>query len=319
MKRFCSMLLVALLAVSCWQGRFDPLKVNLDRALKHPVGARDVYAEAVAIPLRCPEGIVLGQETRLLDVAADRFFLLDGEKNEIRIFDWNGAYVTVIGSGEAILDASAYQDGILDVLTRHAIIEYAVADGSFLTEYPFQDEGVTLKSLARVDEDTIFMEGSKDGVAYDCDYIIGKAGIHPAPMRAFDYLVTRAYIPATEVENTRFFRCDGAVYNFLSRSGTIFNYTGDDFICNPYQWDLGKRQPSFTNVQKTADRLYLAFELEGERAVLIYNVKNKQYKAVRQEDFPLGIIYDGCNYHCRPAADGGLEIIRYSLSPADIH
>ena len=316
MKRFCSLLLVALLAVSCWQGRFDPLKVNLDRALKHPVSARDVYAEAVAIPLRCPKGMEPGQETRLLDVAANRFFLLDREKNEIRIFDWNGAYVSAIGSAETILDASAYQDEVLDVLTQKAIIDYSVTDGSLLTEYPFLDEDISLKCVARVDEDTIFMLGSKDGIAYNCDYIVGMVGIHPSPIPAVDYLITRAHVPVAEIENSRFYRSNGSVYSFYTRSGEISRYTGDDFVCDPYHWDFGKRQPRFTNAQATADRLYLAFELEGECAVLIYNVKNKQYNAVRQEDYPLGIIYDGCNYHLRPASDGSFEIVRYSLLPA---
>ena len=89
MKRFFILLSVGLMAVSCW-GHSDRLKVDIDKALKHPGRAQDVYAEAVAIPLHGPEGITLGQEIGLLDVAADRFFLLDKEENEILLFDRNG-------------------------------------------------------------------------------------------------------------------------------------------------------------------------------------------------------------------------------------
>ena len=308
MKRFFAILSAALLTASCGLGGSDSQKINLDRALKHPASARDVYAEAVAIPLRFPEGSVPGRETALLDVAVDRFFLLDAGKNEILFFDWNGEYVTTIACADTILDASVYRDETLEVLTQNAITEYAVADGSFQTEYLFENKGVALKCLGRVDDDSFFMLGSKDGFAYGCGYIVGGIGFYSSAQYYSDYLTTHAYAPAAEVQNSRFFRCGDSVYSFLSRSGEIQKYEGNDFACVPYQWDLGKRQPNFTNVQKTADRLYLAFELEGEGAVLIYNLKNKQYKTVPQSEFPLGIIYDGSNY-----AFARGEIIRLAL------
>ena len=312
-KRFFSVLLSGLLLVSCGQGSFDPLKVNIDRALKHPASAREVYSEVVEIPLRCPARATPGVPT-LLDVAADRFFLLDAEKNEILVFDWKGENVTAIASAETILDFSVYQDETLEVLTQDAITDYSVKDCSFLAEHPIENKGVALKCLGRVDEDSFFILGSKDGLAYSGGYIVGRLGFYSDALPAADYLTTRRYVPASEVEHSRFFRCGGTVYSFLSRSGQIQQYTAEDFACVPYQWDFGKRQPGFTNVQKTADRLYLAFELDGESAVLIYNLKSKQYKAVRGEDFPLGVIYDGCNYFCRPAETGeGLVMMRYAL------
>ena len=308
MKRFFAILSAALLTASCGLGGSDKLKVDLDRALKHPAGARDVYAEATSIPLQCPERAILGQELALLDVAADRFFLLDEGKNEILIFDWNGEYVTTIAAADTIIDFSVYGDQVLDVLTENAITEYAVADGSFQTEYLFENKGVTLKCLGRVDDDSFFMLGSKDGFAYGCGNIVGGIGFYSSAQYYSDYLTTHAYAPAAEVQNSRFFRCGDSVYSFLSRSGQIEKYEGNDFACVPYQWDLGKRQPLFTNVQKTVDRIYLAFELDGVRAVLIYDLKIKRYKAVPQSEFPLGVIYDGCNY---VVARG--EITRYVL------
>ena len=306
-KRFLSILLSGLLFVSCGLGGSDALKVNIDRALKHPAGARDVYTEAEAIPLQCPEGTGL-EQAGMLDVAANRFFLLDEGKNMILVFDWNGGYVTTIASADPILDFSVYRDETLEVLTQNAIADYSVTDGSLLAEYPFENKGVALKCLGRVDGDSIFMLGSKDGLAYSCGYIIGGIGFYSEAIPAADYLITRRRVPAEEVEHSSFFRCGGTVYSFLSRSGEIEKYEGNDFACVPYQWDFGKRQPIFTNVQKTANRLYLAFELDRESAVLIYNLKSKQYKAVRGADFPLGVIYDGCNY-----AFARGEIIRHAL------
>ena len=305
MKRFCYFLLAALLAASCGPGRFDPLKVDLDRALKHPLSARDVYAEAVAIPL---QGVSPGQEAVLLDVAPDRFVLLDGGKNEILLFDGSGRFVAAIACAETILDGSVYRDETLEVLTQNAIADYSITDGSLLAEYPFENKGVALKCLGRVDEDSIFMLGSKDGLAYSCGYIIGGLGFYSEAIPAADYLITRRRVPAEEVEHSRFFRCGESVYCFLSRSGQIHLFTANDFACVPYMWDFGKRQPGFTNVQKTADRLYLAFELDGESAVLIYNLKSNRYKAVPQSEFSLGVIYDGCNY-----AFARGEITRHSL------
>lgn len=296
MKRFFLFLLAGLLAASCGQGNLDPLKVNLDRALKHPAGARDVYTEATAIPLRCPAGMDPGQELRLLDVAPDRFILLDGGKNEIRIFNWNGDFVTAIGREATILDGSVYGDQVLTVLTEDAILEYSTADGAFLVEYPVRDKDVMWKSVARATENGIFMIGVRDGTAYGGGYIIDRDYYYSEAWHAPDYLVSRAHLPADEVENSRFFRCGDTVYSFLSRSGQIDKYTEDFFVCVPYQWDFGRRRPVFTNVQKTADRIYLAFELNGERAVLIYKLKSRQYLTAPQDVFPLGIIYDGCNY-----------------------
>ena len=294
-KRFLSVLLSGLLLVSCGLGGSDALKVNIDRALKHPAGARDVYAEVEAIPLQCPEGTSL-EQAGMLDVAANRFFLLDEGKNMILVFDWNGGYVTTIASADPILDFSVYRDETLEVLTQNAIADYSVTDGSLLAEYPFENKGVALKCLGRVDEDSFFMLGCKDGLAYSCGYIIGRLGFYSEALPATDYLITRRRVPAEEVEHSRFFLCGESVYCFLSRSGQIHLFTAEDFACVPYMWDFGKRQPIFTNVQKTADRLYLAFELDGESAVLIYNLKNKRYEAVPQSEFPLGVIYDGCNY-----------------------
>ncbi len=308
MKRVGLFLLTGLLAAACGPGRFDPLKVNLDRALKHPAGARDVYTEATAIPLHCPAGMDPGQELRLLDVAPDRFILLDDGKNEIWIFNWNGDFVTAIGREATMLDGSVYGDQVLTVLTEDAILEYSTADGAFLVEYPVRDKDVMWKSVARATENGIFMIGVRDGTAYGGGYLIDRDYYYSEAWHAPDYLVSRAHLPADEVENSRFFRCGDTVYSFLSRSGQIDKYSEDYFVCVPYEWDFGKRHPVFTNVQKTADRLYLAFEMEEERAVLIYDLKSHRYKTVLQSAFPLGIIYNGCNY---ALAHGTLH--RYAL------
>ena len=218
MKRFFILLSVGLMAVSCW-GHSDRLKVDIDKALKHPGRAQDVYAEAVAIPLHGPEGITLGQEIGLLDVAADRFFLLDKKKNEIVIFDRNGECVTQITMADTVVDFSVYRDLVLDVLTEDAITEYSATDGAFLAKYPIQDNDVMLKRAARVTEDGFFMLGTKDGYAYDGSYLISKNHFYPAARPAPDYLSTHSFVPASECQNSRFFRCDGIVYSFGSRSG----------------------------------------------------------------------------------------------------
>lgn len=308
MKRVGLFLLTGLLAAACGPGSFDPLKVNLDRALKHSAGAREIYSDADEIPLQCPEGMTLGQETVLLDVAPDRFVLLEAGKNEILLFDGDGRFVTTVWRAETILDGSVYRDQVLEVLTEDAILEYSTADGAFLAEYPIRDRDVVWKSVARVTENGISMIGTRDGIAYGGGYLIDRDYFYSEACPAPDYLVSHSYLPAAETENSRFFRCADTVYSFLSRSGQIDQHTDDYFVCVPYEWDFGKRHPVFTNVQKTADRLYLAFEMEEERAVLIYDLKSHRYKTVLQSEFPLGIIYDGCNY---ALAHGTLQ--RYAL------
>ena len=300
MKRLCIILSVGLMALSCWS-HSDRFKVDIDKALKHPGRARDVYSETISIPLQRLERIALGQEIRLLDVAADRFFLLDQEKNEILIFGWNGECATTITVADSVIDFSVYRDRVLDVLTEDAVTEFSTTDGAFLAKYPIQDNDVMLKRVARVTEDGIFMLGTKDGYAYDGSYLISKNHFYPAARPAPDYLSTHSFFPASECQNSRFFRCDGIVYSFGSRSGQIAQYTDDYFIGVPYRWDFGKRTPVFTNVQKTTGKIYLAFTLDGKDSVLVYNLDNRKYKVVEYDTFPLGVIYAGRNYYFSPA------------------
>jgi len=308
MRRAIIILFTALLAVSC-VGRSEKVKVDIDKALKKLLDARDLYSEVKVIPLRCPEGMAVGQEKVVLDVAADRFFLQG--RNGILVFNGAGDYVTSISSEEPIIDFSVYRDRVLDVLTAGAITEYDIKDGALLETYPIRDNDVVLTSVARVDDDSIDMTGYLDGTAYDCGYLVDRAYFYAVARPAPDYLVSHAYVPAVEIQNSRFFRCDGSVYNF-QRSGWIFGYTGNDFIYPAYQWDFGKRSPTFTNAQKTADRVYLAFDMDGKDYVLVYNPDNGKYNVVENKAFPLGVIYDGCNYYCRPEGNGWV-IVRYKL------
>ena len=310
MRRAILILLTALLAVSC-VGRSEKVKVDIDRALKKKVDVGKLYSEVTVIPLQCPEGTTAGQEEKVvLDVAADRFFLLN--QNKILVFDGAGDYVTSITGEEPIIDFSVYRDRVLDVLTSGAITEYDIKDGTLLETYPIRDNDVILTSVARVDDDSIDMCGYLDGTAYDCGYIVNRAYFYSVARPAPDYLVSHANVPAAEMQNSRFFRCDGLVYNYLCKSGWIFRYTNDDFIFPAQEWDYGKRSPTFTNAQKTTDRIYLAFDLDGKDYVLVYNLGNGKYNVVGSKTFPLGVIYDGSNYHCRPEGDG-LVIVRYKL------
>ena len=309
MKRALILLLAALLAVSCL-GRSERVKVDIDKALKKKVDVRKLYKEATVIPLHCPEGKTLAQDGKVvLEVAADRFFLLD--RNEILVFDGAGDYVTSITSEEPVIDYSAYRDRVLDVLTSGAITEYDIKDGALSISYPLPENDVHFTSIAKVEEDAFHMTGYLDGTAYDCGYLVNRAYYYSGPRPAPDHPVSHAYVPAAEMETSRFFRCGEEVFNFCSRSGEIDRYE-NYFICVPYQWDFGKRSLTFTNAQKTEDRIYLAFTLDGQDYVLVYNLDNGKYSVVESSAFPLGVIYDGSNYHCRQESDGWV-IVRYTL------
>ena len=301
MKRFFILLSVGLMAVSCW-GHSDRLNVDIDKALKQRVDARELYAQAAVIPLHLSEGMALGQESEpVVEVAADRFFLLDNENNAIHIFNWEGNYLATINQSGTIIDLSVYRDQVLDVLTAGAISEYDIQDGSFLTAYPIRNNEVILTSLARVDEDTIDLKGHLNGRAYDCGYLIGQNRF---------YTVVNDFYPAVDYQSGRYFHSNDSTFSFCAHSGDILFYTGDDFISPWYEWDFGKRAPVFTNVQKTTGKIYLAFALDGKEYVLVYNLNNRKYKVVEYDTFPLGVIYAGRNYYFSPA---DCAIICYTL------
>ena len=297
MKRTITILSLLLLLIACTP--YGVTKVNLRKAFRQKTSVKDLYARIDVIPLRVPDGIRIGQGQMLFEVAADRFFLLD--KNEILVFDWAGDYVASIKCEEQIIDFSAYQDRVLDVLTAGAITEYDIRDGALLDTYPIRDNDVTLVSIVRVDEDSIDMFGYRDGIIHDCGYLVDRAYFYTVPRPAENYLTTHAYAPAEGMQNSRFFRRDGEVYGFLSRSGEIDRYTGDDFNYPAYEWDFGKRSPVFTNAQMSGDRIFLAFELDGKDCVLVYNLKNGKYQVLESDIFPLGVIYSSSNYYCCPA------------------
>ena len=285
---------IYLLVVSCCEGGSNQIRIDIDRASKKQVSVRDLYAHALLIPLHFPGNTPIGKEGKvIMEVSETRFFLLDEENNEILVFDKDGDSVTLIKSVEGIRDFSVYRNQVLDVLTSEGIAEYSIKDGSCLVSYPIQSNDVILKSMAKVDDDSIFMHGYKGGRAYDCEYLIDRD--------RFSSVVSPIF-PASEYQNSRFFRCNDSTYSFSTLSGLILQFTSDDFIYPLYEWDFGKRSPIFTNAQMTDDKIYLAFQLDEEKQVLIYDVKSKKYKVVQQTkegvSFPLGVIYAGSNYYC---------------------
>lgn len=332
MKRIGILLLAGLLAASCVHNGSNELKMNIDKALKRPVKCAELYAKADVIPLRVPEGFRAGQGETLLEVAADRFFLLNQEKDAILVFDGAGGYVTAIRSAEPVIDFSPYQDRALAVLTEHAITEYAIRDGSFLGSYQIQSNGIDLRCVSRLNENEIYMLGSRDGDAYYCSYFIDRKQFGSEKFPA----IMSPVFPASEVQDSRYFHDGQRCLCFLSRSGVAFAYDAALSLGWPALIpDFGKEEMRFTNVQKTGDRFYYAFERDGESGVVVCNPKTRKYQALRKTEegtaFPLGVVHAGSNYYCCPAtrlpeflpdapADGGagLVIIRYALLASDL-
>ena len=145
MRPLFSVLLACLAVCSCWQGDSNQLKVDVRKALKRPVSSQDLYSKADVIHLHYPGETNLGQKGRVvMDVATDRFFLLDKEKDEILVFDWNGSFLTSLKSDGPIIDFYVYQDQLLEVLTEKAILEYVIEDCSLSEVYMIQDNDITL-------------------------------------------------------------------------------------------------------------------------------------------------------------------------------
>lgn len=327
MKRILILLFAGLLAVSCEPANPDATKVHIDKALKRPVKSVELYAKADVIPLRVPEGFRAGQGETLLEVAADRFFLLNQEKDAILVFNFAGEFVTAIRSAEPVIDFSPYQDRALDVLTEHAITEYAIGDGSTLTRYPIQDNDVELRCATRLNENEFFVLGSKDRNAYSGGYLVNRKRFYIEPFPGGLHSI----VPASDVQNTRFFHDGNDAFEFLSQSGVIFALDAPSgFAYLALVPDFGKKAIHFTNVQKSGGQFYYAFEREDASGVLVCDRKTGACKVFRKTEkepaFPLGVIYAGCNYCCCPAArlpeflpdapaDGGEGpvIIRYTL------
>lgn len=309
MKRFWPLLIAGLLAASCGRVPSNLLQVDLDRALKHPAGMPEAYAQVEQIPLRLPEGVAAG-DGAVLEVAADRFFVLDAERDRILVFDGTGDYLTTLACAEPVIDFSVYRDRLLDVLTAGGITTYSIADFAVRERHPIRDDEVALHAVARVDDDSITMCGTLDGQAYGCGYLVG--------LERF-YSVHASAVAASDYERGRFFRCGDSTYYLCRRAGVIYGYTGDDYIHPAYGFDFGRRSPSLLRAQKADSRIYLALELDGEEFLLRYDLKDRHYRLFRRADggaaFPLGVIYDGSNYCLRPASADADDpvVLKYSL------
>ena len=300
MKRTITILSFLLLLIACTP--YGVTKVNLRKAFRQKTSAKDLYARVDVIPLRVPEGVRIGPEETMLEVAADRFFLLNQEKDTILVFDGAGEYLTAIRSEEPVIDFSPYLDRALTVLTAHAITEYAIRDGSTLGNYPIRDNDIDLQCATRIGEQWIDLLGSKAGKAYGCVYYVDQKRLGSSEMMSSLHSV----MPASEVQDSRYFHDRDSCYMFMSQSGLIFKFNRDLYFAGlAFEPDFGKEEIHFINAQKAGNSFYLAFEKDGESGVLVCNFKNGKYKAVRKTKegtvFPLGVIRDGVNYYCCPA------------------
>lgn len=300
MKRTITILSCLLLLIACTPNGVT--KVNLRKAFRQKTSAKDLYARVDIIPLRVPDWTRIGQGETLLEVAEDRLFLLNQEKDTILVFDGAGEYVTAIRSEEPVIDFSPYLDRALTVLTAHAITEYAIRDGSVLGSYPIRDNDIDLRCATRIGEEWIDLLGSKAGKAYGCVYYVDQKRLGSSEMMASLHSV----MPASEVQDSRYFQDRDSCYMFMSRSGLIFKFNREQYFAGlAFEPDFGKEEIHFINAQKAGDCFYLAFEKDGESGVLVCNFKNGKYKAVRRTKegtvFPLGVIRDGVNYYCCPA------------------
>lgn len=297
MNRVSSFLFIVFLSVSCWHPDSGLLSVNIDKALKKSVSIHDLCSQVDLVSLSYPGEIGIGDEKQFrMDVGKNRLFLLEKEKNEILVFDEGGTYLTSISCSDTIIDFSVYRDQSLVVLTTNTIIEYSITDCTVVGTFQLGNNKVTLKSVSRVDDDTIDVIGYLNGKAYDCGYLVNQSRF---------YSVESPVFSASEYKNSRFFHCNDSTFSFCTMSGEIDYFSNDDFIWPEYEWDFGKRSSHslfFTNAQKMTDRIYLAFQRDADDYVLVYSLSDGSYNVIQKTKegivFPLGVIYKGYNYFC---------------------
>lgn len=298
MKRLLPLLILSCIVSSCFGSVYDNIRINIDRASKVKTRLSELCSKVEVFPIALVEPFP--EESMLLDVTGDFVFILSRDRNQIRVYDSQGDYVTSIKASEKIIDFSTYHNLYLDLLDGNRIVEYNLKDFSITNTLTIPDTELKLLSLIRRDENVFLLSAISKGNAYNCYYAIDLSELF---VQDHFYYSKNPFTNAKNYLNSRYFKDNEYLYYYYSQSGVII-CASYEYLFPMYDWNWGKYSSSLSisNVQKTMDNLYMRFNIGDEERTLIYNTYYRRYKVIRQTkegvSFPVGIIHDGVNYYC---------------------
>jgi len=283
--------------ISCSCPAPNELKVDTRKVLRQEIPARDLYTGVEIVPLSIPDTLDIPDNPDI-DVCDSMMFVLDESREHLIVCGADGSLVTVLDNRECpVTDWSVYKNLYLDILCGSTVKEYDLRDFALKREIPLSTEGVTFTGMARSDENALEFAGIKGETAFDCGFDIS---------RDYYYEMGNPVLKAGEYEEGKFFRYNDSLTFFVCKSGTINEYTPDDFI-GPYLIpDFKNGSPTATNSQMSSNHIYIQLRLNDADAVLICNRGKKEYRLLHHTaeglEFPIGLIYRDVNYFCCPAS-----------------
>ena len=317
MKNFCACLLALIGAASalfgvtgCGSSGSDAEAViDLRKVSDGKMPIHDLYDTIEVVALEdAPGGLPLSD----LSVTADRFFLKGGDRL-ILSYRQDGSLADSLNPGKAIVDYSIYQDRILDILFDREMRAYRLPDLS-LSARRTLDTVVTTTRLARRAENVMMLPGYKGDQYYLCEYYFDTKKYYASPGR-LEGGPTRHV-----VKGMRFLYLKDRLVLLHPDSGWL--WACGEFTSGFLWLDFKRKEGdklSVTYAQATDLNAYYAVSLNGEEHFLVYDRtarKGRLFKTTREGlPLPLGVIRDGINYFCCPAAELPRYLTRDVLTP----
>lgn len=305
-------------ASGCHSMLSDSIVVNLNKAPGTKISIKQIYKKIEIVPLDNVEGD-FSSSLSTLSVTKDRFYLKSGD-SMIVSYTHNGRFVDSLHPGSVVTDYYIFKDSVLDLLAGKEFLSFSLPDYTLQQRIPLVTQ-VALTKIAREDENVVCFSGYKDVNDYTCKYYCDKQYLSEAPGST-----TSTNIKRIEEEVHYFSYCDH-LFKLFPHSGCIWecgDFTYQFF--NP-TFRLKNGRVKFCSAQITDSKIYyqlllgnkehililnradrsVSMLLNGEERELIFLEAEKKYlllnKCREGVYLPLGVMRDGINYFCCPAAD----------------
>ena len=305
MISFRRLLVLALILCQSCSYHGDKIQIDVARALKSKVCLLDLCADIETNEIMIPDNVdwTIPSNPRI-SVSKGNVCLLDSSGTRIVVFDINGKFLQIVNVGEHVVDFYAYKGRLIDILTCNGIKEAYFDRADPIDLVSFTDKPIKYKSIARRDDNSIYLVGVNGNQVNDTHYVLSDFRRHSA---------VNPVCWAGEILENRFFECRDSLYYYYAKSGMILYYTDDDFIWPVYEWKFKYKKNDclevvFNNVQKNGSALFIDFYCGRDSYFLVYDTQTGKNTIVKQSEgirFPLGVITEGVNYYC--CTSGGLK------------
>ena len=293
----CLYVLAVSLLISCSAGTSDYIDINFEKALRTGIGTDRLCGDADTVSLVFPPDVdfILSDNPRF-SVSGNMICIIDSSAEKAAVFHKDGTFSEIYDMKESVVDFFMYKGRYIELLTVNGIREIQLGSQELRDVTRFPDGDISYTSVARRDDNNLWLTGVSESAAFDIQYVLDKDSL---------FVAQNPLCSPSDMLQSHFFQSEDSLYCFYPGSSAIVNYTSTDFI-----WPIAKfriRFPedehcqfTYTNVQKHNQKYYIQFQYGEDEYILVYDTSDGKQIIVKnskeRDSFRLGIISDGINY-----------------------